>query len=222
MPAPERETGLSTVSLADEGDAAERIESLAGEVRVNLVRLVALIAFYAQHLANVYIFRDSDAADPSFHAVATAIVVAWAVAVVVLHVLLVRRLWLPNLKYAATLWDTAMITALVVAAGGPRSPLCILYLLVIAAVPLRLSLRLAYVATFSCMGGYLLALGYYVYFLVGYEQYYATAELRIPRSAEIIFLLALATSGFLAGQIVRQSKRLARGYAVTIMETPES
>jgi hypothetical protein len=222
MPTPQREPENSLNIPVDDGEAAERIESLAGEVRINLIRLVALLVFYGQHLVNVYVFHDQDAANPAFHATATALVVAWGVAVIVLQVLLSRRLWLPNLKYVSSLWDAAMITALVVAAGGPRSPLCVLYFLVIAAVPVRLSLRLAYVATVACMSGYLLVLGYYVYVLVGYDKYYSSPEVRIPRSAEIIFLLALATAGFLAAQAVRQSRRLVRGNPVTITETPEA
>jgi hypothetical protein len=86
----------------------------------------------------------------------------------------------------------------------------ILYFLVIAAAPLRLSLRLVYVATGLAVAGYLFLLGHYVFYQVGYERYYSHPELRIPRTQEAIFLLGLLTSGVLAGQVVRQARRLAR------------
>jgi hypothetical protein len=34
-------------------------ESWAGEVRINLIRLVALAIFYAHHLARVYLLKDA-------------------------------------------------------------------------------------------------------------------------------------------------------------------
>ncbi len=64
-----------------------------------------------------------------------------------------RRRWVPPaLKYAATFWDIAMISALVMASpAGPRSPLLYLYFVVLASAPLRLSLPLVYAATFGIM-----------------------------------------------------------------------
>ena len=45
---------------------AQRVEARAGEVRLNLVRLAALTAFYACHLVNVYLKReDTELAGPS-------------------------------------------------------------------------------------------------------------------------------------------------------------
>ena len=40
---------------------ARRLEAWAGEVRVNLIRLVAVLAFYGHHLVNIFVIRD----DPS-------------------------------------------------------------------------------------------------------------------------------------------------------------
>jgi hypothetical protein len=111
-----------------------------------------------------------------------------------------------------------MVTALLAlpGAGGAKSPLAVLYFLVIASAPLRLSLRLVYVATFACMAGYLFLLGHYAYFLVGYHRYYATPELQIPRTTQIIFLLALGGAGLLAGQVVRQARRLVSGPRIIV------
>ena len=38
---------------------AQRLEGWAGEIRVNLIRLVALVAFYGNHLVNVFLGHDA-------------------------------------------------------------------------------------------------------------------------------------------------------------------
>src|SRR4051812_33964521 len=45
----------------DRWDDARRLEAWAGEVRVNLVRVAALVAFYGYHLLNVYALSDDPA-----------------------------------------------------------------------------------------------------------------------------------------------------------------
>jgi hypothetical protein len=211
--------------------AAERLEGWAGEMRVNVVRVAALIVFYAQHLLNFYVLKEGMTAE--FHTAVTALVLCWSAEVVICHLCLTRR-WVPAwLKYATTIWDLVMVTALVVLSRDPRSPLTLLYFLVIASVPPRLSLRLVYVATIGAAIGYLIALGYYVYVVIGIDRYYRTTYreseqplaildymIRIPRSTELIMLLSLATAGFLAGQAIRQMRRLVVGRAVTIEATP--
>ena len=109
-----------------------------------------------------------------------------------------------------TAWDAVLITTLLVLAGGPQSPLVILYFLVVAAAPLRLSLRLVYAATLLAAAGYLFLLGHHVFYRVGYETYYATPGLGSRRTQQAIFLLGLLTSGVLAGQVLRQALRLAQ------------
>src|SRR5213079_2167484 len=130
-----------------------------------------------------------------------------------------RRQLFGWLKYAAVLWDAGMITLLCAVGGGPRTPLVLLYFPLIATAPLRLSLKLVYVATAAAMAGYLFLLGYYAWYLVGFQKYYATPELRIPRSDEAIFLLSLLLCGLLAGQCVRQMRRIASPQVVAVAET---
>jgi hypothetical protein len=186
-----------------------RVESWAGEVRVNLIRLVALVAFYGYHLLNVYLYRDDAEAGGPFHASATALALSWGIMVLVLHFVLSRRVMPPWLAYASVTWDIVLVTILVAAAGGPRSPLVLLYFLVVATAPLRLSLRLVYLATLGCVVAYVLLLGWYVFLVVGREAYYTDTALRIPRTQQVIFVLVLAGVGLLAGQAIRQTRRLA-------------
>lgn len=196
---------------------AWRIEEWAGETRVNLFRLAALLVFYAHHLLNVYVFfREDPSIAGDFHLAVTALVLAWSGEVVALYLCLARR-WLPAwLKYAATTADIVLVTALlmVVARLGrdAGSWLATLYVLVIAAAPLRLSLPLVYFATLTSMAAY--------GFFLGYVKYQLALEQRLSRPNQVIFALVLGATGILAGQVVRQARRLAAGYPVTIEEEP--
>ena len=197
-----------------------RIEAWAGEVRVNLIRLAAIIAFYGNHLVQVYLLRDDPAVDRSFHITVTALALAWAMAVLALHICLSRRYVPPALKYVAVSWDIIMVTALLIVTGTPRSPLAVLYFLLIASAPLRLHLRLVYLASLGSMAAYVLFLGYYKYFMVGVERYAKDPE-RLSRTNQAIFVLALGAAGLLAGQMVRQTRRLLQGYPVAVEDTRE-
>ena len=211
--------------MGNEGQWADarRVEGWAGEVRVNLIRLAALIAFYGHHLVNVYVLQGDPTLRGTYHATVTVVVLAWGFAVFVLYWCLSRRWVPPALKYVSTLWDLFLITALLVLTrDGPASPLILLYFLVVASSPLRLSLRLVYVATLGSVVAYLLLLGYYAFVLIGAERYYADSAVRIPRTHQVIVVLALGTAGVLAGQAVRQARRLVQGYPVAVEEAKES
>ena len=116
-------------------------------MRVNLIRLAALVAFYGHHLVNVYWIRDDPSLQGAYHTVVTCLVLAWAMAVLVIHVCLARRWIPPALKFAATAWDLQVVTVLLVIGGDARSMLAALDLLVIITAGLRLSLPLVWSTT---------------------------------------------------------------------------
>jgi hypothetical protein len=197
---------------------ARRLEAWAGETRVNLIRAVALVAFYGHHLLHVYVFQDDPNARGVFHLAVTAVVLAWTAAVGVLYACLARRRVPPALKFVATAWDLILVTALVIISPeGPRSPLIFLYFVVVAAAPLRLSLPLVQFATLGSWAAAAVALGQYVSFRVGTEAYYAPGStFRIDRTAEVLFLMSVGAVGLLGGQAVRQARRLVQGYPVRV------
>jgi hypothetical protein len=127
----------------------------------------------------------------------------------------------PWLKFAATAADIVLITAVLTLSGRPRSPLLVLYFLVIGAAALRLSLELVYAATAGSILAYLFLLGHHAFYTVGYDRYYGSPELRIPRTQEVIFVLGLLAAGVLAGQVVRQARRLTGGYPAVADEAKE-
>jgi len=188
-----------------------RAEAWAGEARVNLVRVVALIGFYGHFLYQVGIQRAEAPPPPQYVEAVTALVVAWGCLIVGVHVALGRR-WLPGwLPYVAALGDVLLITGLLILGEGVRSPLIVLYFLAIASAPLRLSLPVVYATTLASLAGYLIVLGRYVFVQIGATEYYANAALRVPRTQQVTTLLGLVVAGLFAGQIVRQSRRLAAG-----------
>jgi hypothetical protein len=203
-------------TLNESWASARRIEEWAGEIRVNRVRLAAIIVFYARHLVDVWVQHRQGIPAGNYHAQVTGVIVAWTAMVAVLHWLLSQRRVAPSMKYISTAWDLAMVTILCAMTRDGRTPLALLFFPVIATAPLRLSLKLVWVATLGAWAGYCLVLMHYAWVVIGWDKYYATPELRIPRSTEAIFILSLGATGLLAGQAVRQMRRLVEGYPVTV------
>lgn len=200
---------MANMGSWDRWEDAERIEGFAGEVRVNLVRVAAIAAFYLHHVLTVILFRDDPSYTAEYHEAVTMLVVGWLAVAGSLYVCLWRRFVPAWLKYASTLLDVVLITALVVLHKGPQSPLVVLYFLVVAAAALRLSKRLVYAATLGSLAGYL--------FLIGYATY-CRPQWRVERTEQAIVALGLGVAGLLAGQVVRQARRLVAGYPVEIIK----
>ncbi len=195
---------------------ARRLESWAGELRLNLIRLVAIAGFYGYHLLDAYLLRPDDAAiHGTYHAQITGSAVIWAIGALALQLYLLNR-WVPAaLKYVATVWDLVMITIVLMIGKDAFSVLAVLYFLVVAAAALRLCLVLIYAATFGAMAGFLFFHGYVRYWLA------LPDDQRLSHAQQTIFLLALAVAGLIAGQVVRQARRLAQGPAVKVMRPEE-
>jgi hypothetical protein len=191
-------------------DGAQFVERWAGEVRVNLVRLAALVAFYGWHFYNYT--TDPKDLTPQLHTLVTAITVVWAVGAIALHGALVRRVCRPWTGVAVLGMDTLLATTMLLVVDGPKSPLVVVYLLIVGSAALRMDLRAVWAATAFA------AIGYAV--LCGHSKW-RRPETNVPRRAQVTFALALGAAGLLAGQAVRQARRLARDYAGRVTAPPE-
>jgi hypothetical protein len=191
---------------------ARRVESWAGEFRINLIRLIAIAGFYGYHLLDTYLLRpDDEEIVGRYHTQITILALAWAVGALAMHLYLVNR-WVPAaLKYIATAWDLVMVTALLMIGQDPHNLLTALYVVVIAAAALRLDLTLIYGSTMAGMLAFLFFHGYIRYWLE------FAASRRLSHAQQTLFLLALVVTGLIAGQVVRQARRLAQGHAVTVL-----
>jgi hypothetical protein len=164
-----------------EWDDLQRLESWAGEIRLNLIRLTAIAVFYGRHLVEWFLSTTDSTVRGTYHTRVTLLCLMWAAMAVVLHVWLTRRRFAPWMKYVVSIGDGFMITLLCTIAGGPKTPLVLLYFPLVASAPLRLSLKLVYITTACAIVGYLCLLGMYAWYWIGFSKYYSTPELRIPR-----------------------------------------
>jgi len=112
------------------------------------------------------------------------------------------------MKYLTTGCDVALLTGLLVVASGPKSPLVVGYLLLIALATLRFSLPLVRFSTVASMLGYLVVLGH--------ARWFRSEEFHVPRYHQVMFLLALALCGVVLGQVIRRVAGLARDYAARL------
>jgi hypothetical protein len=193
-----------------------RLGEYAGEARANLLRIIAIGAFYVIELLNYHglHFGPVDfpaTVDLKFHQAATGLAVAW-ILVALATLLSLRLQFFPAwLKYATTLSDVVLLTAILTLADGPRSPLLVGYFLVIALAALRFQLRLVWCATIAAMAGYL--------FLAGFARWFAVdRNLAVPRYYELIMLLALALHGVVIGQVIRRVRSMAEDFARRVGE----
>jgi hypothetical protein len=203
-----------------------RWQEYDGESRANLLRIIGIGAFYAIHLLNYYglqlrwlqVPQQQRAAE--IHAGVTALAVAWTFVALGILLCLRRRIFPTWLKFVATACDVVLLTAILLAAGGAHSPVVVAYFVVIALAGLRFSLHLVWCATLGSMAGYL--------FLLGYEKYFLRAESTVPlenpvpRYHQLMFLLALALTGIVLGQVIRRVRNLAEEYAARLAAAGES
>jgi hypothetical protein len=190
-----------------------RWQQYEGEARANLLRIFGIAAFYIIELINrggrIGSLQLPQISDDRFHAAVTALAVAWTM-VALGTLLCLRRQYFPAaMKYVTTACDLVLLTAVLAIANGPRSPLVVVYFLLIALAALRLSVGLMWLATVGSIAGYLI--------LVGYAEYCVPADraavMTVPRYYQLIVVVALALAGVTLGQLVRRVGDLAGEFA---------
>lgn len=205
---PGRDPGLSP----DERWAiALRWQEYEGESRANLLRVAGITTFYAVHLANYRGLESGwlnlprvEGVDRPFHLAVTALALAWVVVGSAVVACLRNRIFPPALKFLSSAADIAFLTAVLLVADGPRSPVLVAYFPLILLSGLRFSLALVRFTTAAAMLGYLALLGHAAW---------VRPALKVPRYQEILFLLALALTGVVLGQILRRVRPAAEGLA---------
>lgn len=192
--------------------------TIAGESRVNLIRILAIAVFYLQHCANFFFLNSDGALTERFHTQVTLLVAAWgSAAALIYHVL--RRGCLPSRFSLLTLLVDLLLTFLLVhVAGGPQSALILLLPIIVFSTALRQELNLVRIAVAGALLTYGALLVNFVWLQTGSQKYYAEDALRIPRSEQLIVAAVILVSGLLAGQVVRQRHFLMTNQ-VTAMPT---
>jgi hypothetical protein len=184
-----------------------RWQEYEGEGRANLLRVIAIGAFYIVELLRFYVWEKAAAEQLPFHRQATLIAVAWTMVALAIWMCLRLRIFPAVLKYVSTLCDILLLTALAALnAPGPFSPLVLGYFLIIALAALRFSLGLVWFATVTSMLGY--------WSLVGLvDQKWFDSDHTVPPTRQLVTLVSLGLTGIVIGQVVRRVKGLASDYA---------
>ena len=184
-----------------------RWQEYAGEGRANLLRIVAIGAFYIVQLVNYQFFVEHTEKVETFHQAATALAVAWTMVALGVLLCLRRQVFPPAVKFISTGCDLVLLTGLAIVGGGPASPLVFVYFLIIALAALRFQLRLVWFATLGAMLGYVALLARFD------EGQWFDAEHPVPVAEELVVLLSLALVGIMLGQVIRRAGALADDYA---------
>jgi hypothetical protein len=190
-----------------------RWQEFEGEGRANLLRLTGIAAFYIVELANYHglkvgAFEMPRVSGRPFHLAVTALAVAWTMVGLGVMLCLRSRVFPGALKYVSTGCDLVLLTALLTVANGPRSPLVVVYFLILALAALRFSTALVQFATAGAVAGYL--------FVLGHAKWFTRRDIGVPRDHEVLVLLALALTGITLGQVTRRARVLAEEYCARL------
>jgi hypothetical protein len=188
-----------------------RWQELAAELRVNLLRILAVAALYVVHLANhlglnLGTIQLPPIRNDEVHNAVTAIVAAWVLLAISVQGFLSLRFFPKWLKYVTTALDVLLLTLVLRVSDGPRGPLVGGYFLILATTSLRSDLWLVRFATCLCAAAYL-GLG-----LVDI-LYPRQGQTTLPYYQSLLMLASLALAGLIQGQVVRQAQAVARAYA---------
>src|SRR6478672_10804489 len=195
--------GSSTLSTEADRNwfIAQRWQAYEAESRANLLRIIAIGAFYLVHLWSYFgsqgwlpnygflQIAESGEISKRFHLLITLIAVAWAMLALGILLALQNRIFPRWLPYFSTGCDIVLLTSIVCLGGMARSPLIVGYFLILILATLRLSLPLIWFATAACAAAYMCVLGCAKWpeHLGLTESLGQTAnDLRVPRYHELI------------------------------------
>ena len=194
-----------------------RWQQYAGEGRANLLRIIAVGAFYLVQLIHYHGLSAPTEVEVQFHRASGALAIAWTVLSLAVMLCLRRRVFPAALKYVSTGCDLVLLAALANIGDKAHSPLVFAFFLIIALAGLRFSLELVWFATLGAMLGYL--------FLVGQsdKQWFDEVH-QVPVVKQLVVLLSLGLTGIMMGQVIRRVRALADDYLrrVTAVERKES
>jgi hypothetical protein len=205
----------------------QRWQAYEAEARANLLRIIAIGAFYLVHLwsylsaqgrlPNFSFLQLAGAGDINrqFHLLVTLLAVAWSMLALGILIALQQRLFPRWLPFFSTSCDIVMLTSIVCIGSAARSPLVAGYFLILVLSALRLSLPLVWFSTLGCVSGYLCVLGvakwpdrFGITKLLG-----EPTDLRVPRYHQMIMLLAIVLAGVMLGQIIRRVRQMVEEFA---------
>jgi hypothetical protein len=183
-----------------------RWQEYEGEGRANLVRVLAVLAFYVVQMVHYYGYSDRSPAEAAFYQKATAIAGAWTILSVAVLYCLRAHVFPAALKYISTACDLILLTAVISLAAGPGSALVRAYPIVLAMAALRFSLSLVWFSTLGAMAGYMALVGMR-------DKVWFDDQHVVPVTDQLITLLSFAVAGIVLGQVIRRVRAVSSQYA---------
>lgn len=194
----------------------QRWQQYDAEVRVNLLRILAIGFFYLIHLANHYLplaekllhttlqLRADTRLDNLRHNAVTALAFAWLMGALMVHSMLRSQRFPGWLPAASIVFDSILLTAMLLLSSGAASPLVSGYFLIIVMSGMRYDLHLVRGATLSALVGYLFVLGAtrWPFGLIRQQPLPP-----VPRYHQLMILGALALCAVTIGQMIRQMQK---------------
>jgi hypothetical protein len=159
--------------------------------------LLALLVFYTNHVLLLFLGQKDERGD--FHQFITGLMLAWAAGAAFFQWIVSRRRWQVLATFGWAGMDVLLLTALLYVKDGPRSPLAVGYLLLIAVTALRFRHRVVGFVTELC--------------LVGYAALVVEAHLRrpwlLPNSPQVpvVFALSLLLMGLIMSLLLRRVRQ---------------
>lgn len=182
-----------------------RWQELAGETHANLLRVVAIGAFYSIQLIHRHGFAVASPAEDRFHRGASLLAAIGVFCSLAVQLSIRRRFFPPALKFLSTAADLALVTGVAALGAGPQSPMRLAYFVVIVLASLRFNLPLVWFATLGSLVGYLMLVG-------RADRVWFDAEHAVPPVEQLVTLASLGLVGILTGQVLRRMRSLATQY----------
>jgi hypothetical protein len=174
----------------------QRRETWAGDRKANRIRLAAVAVFTVNELVNYHVLKVVDA---RFHYGSLLIIAIWVAATALFAVMLREHLWPRALSYVIVSTDVLLLTWLLLLGDGPKSPLVVLYFLVIALSGVRVDPRVCLFTAGAAMFGY----GTVLQFMKMRQP-----DLLVPPYHAVIVALALLLMGVVMAHLVGRALTL--------------
>ena len=131
---------------------------------------------------------------------------AWVLWSLLVHVLLLDRVFPRRLPLVSICVDSLLLTAVLLCGSGAASPMVCGYFLIVMMAGLRLNLNWVKAAAGCCLAGYVVLLG-----CARWPQGVLLAQPHptLPRYHQLMVGIAIVMSGVIVGQLVRHVRQLA-------------
>jgi hypothetical protein len=174
----------------------KRRETWAGDQKANRIRLAAVGLFTINEFINYHVWH---VVDKKFHVGSLLIVGIWVAATALFSIMLREHIWPRAISYVIVSTDVLLLTWLLFLADGPKSPLVVLYFLIVALSGVRVDPMVCLYTAAASAFGY----GAVLEFVKRQKP-----EFLVPPHHAIIVALALLLMGVVMAHLVGRALTL--------------